>query len=170
MAECIEDLNDYEPGYHPRVFMRIEDGLTDMLPTDLEYPTKENGFRFLFHWRPYIELIASQQRGHHEDNLVQCVAVRWGQDPDFDRKAIGGEQWIRMKLLTSGIERAEMIGCDGRSVETRRQRRWELGVQHDMISKADNAIAKQRYICLDEQDVARRLLDVTVEYGLDLKW
>ena len=56
-----------ERGYDPFVVVMIEDGLTDMLPMDLVYPSKHNGFRFSFDWRTYLCTVFDElKRADHD--------------------------------------------------------------------------------------------------------
>jgi hypothetical protein len=40
--------------------MRMENGATDMLPMDLEFPSAANAGRFLFDWRTYLCTLCSE--------------------------------------------------------------------------------------------------------------
>lgn len=65
-----------ERGYDPFVVVMMEQGLTDMLPMDLVYPSKFNRFCFSFEWRTYLCTICDGLKQYHDGYSRQRVSER----------------------------------------------------------------------------------------------
>lgn len=153
--------------------MRIENGMTDLLPTDLEYPSQDNGYSFIFRWRPYIDLLHAHQC-EFPTSLVECVNTQY-KDLNLEWNVVGYDISMKSLLLSQqmNLEDVNSIGGDGRNLIARRSIRLDLAFESGRLQQCDGdrtRRAHSRYERLDEEHIAFCLLDIMQREQLQLTW
>lgn len=169
MANVISTCDDTETGYHSEILMRIEAGLTDLLPLDLNYPTAKNGYRFIFRWRPYIDLLFVEQR-RHMLNLVEGVNHLYTEQGLSWNMTIAANMVRRHIPLHAFKGWVHNMGDDGRDRSARRARRVRLGTMQGILNSESSYKDVRRHAELDEVETEHKMVQLAQEFSLEVRW
>ncbi|KAH8693907.1 hypothetical protein BGW36DRAFT_361733 [Talaromyces proteolyticus] len=170
-----------ERGYHPFMVMFVENGVTDMLPMDLEFGSIESTVPersgeydriCVFDWRTYFCTLFDEL--HRIDRARESgVSNQIQLAYELSRRFPFNTQTRAEVVLAAGTPN---VGRDGRLLQIRRRRRTRLGFLSDQIEwrhVQPSLVFKERFAKLDEEYLARKLLEIQhkrVKQGRPIEW
>ncbi|KAF7158753.1 hypothetical protein CNMCM5623_003917 [Aspergillus felis] len=198
LIQIEKTLNEFdEQGYNPYIIFEIEKGVTDLLPIDLRLRHTVISSYFTFDWRTYLSTLLDERRrvDEYEETgvwyswillqlLFQCSP---GQSKSQVRLAVelawkvdGGEmEPMEAMLHLARAAGTELVGRDGRLLETRRRRRYYLGLKTGKLRRRHRlphplTVVEHRFAQLDEEHVADTLLSAAMyseeTFSVQIEW